>query len=69
MPRPTDKNAPRRPLRTEGGNTQMQDYRHSWTSSTTNARTGIFEAEGGERNGRLAQLTKPPRPTDKNAPR
>jgi hypothetical protein len=43
----------------------MQDYRHSWTSSTTNARTGIFEAEGGERNGRLAQLTKPPRPTDK----
>ena len=31
----------------EGANTQNQDYMHSWTPSTTNAETGIFEASGG----------------------
>lgn len=32
---------------TEGSNTQQQDYRHSWTPSTTNDHTGLFEASGG----------------------
>lgn len=41
----------------EGANTQNQDYMHSWTPSTTNAATGIFEATGGPRpmyNGTVA---------------
>ena len=25
----------------------MQDYRHSWTPSTTNPNSGVFEATGG----------------------
>ena len=41
----------------EGANTQNQDYMHSWTPSTTNAATGIFEATGGPQpkyNGTVA---------------
>ena len=41
----------------EGANTQMQDYRHSWSPGTTNPRTGIFEASGGPKpmyNGKIA---------------
>jgi iduronate 2-sulfatase len=41
----------------EGANTQNQDYMHSWTPSTTNAATGVFEATGGPKpmyNGTVA---------------
>ena len=41
----------------EGANTQNQDYMHSWTPSTTNSATGIFEATGGPQpkyNGTVA---------------
>lgn len=31
----------------EGSNTQEQDYRYSWTPSTTNPSSGLFEASGG----------------------
>ena len=41
----------------EGGDTQDQDYRYSWTPSTTNPETGVWEASGGPRpmyNGTVA---------------
>jgi arylsulfatase A-like enzyme len=31
----------------EGANTQEQDYQHSWTPSTTNPSTGIYDVKGG----------------------
>eukprot|EP00662_Eupelagonemidae_sp_cell21_P034202 gene34202-182_t len=31
----------------EGADTQLQDYRFSWTTSTTNPQSGVWEAKGG----------------------
>jgi len=41
----------------EGSNTQQQDYRYSWTPSTTNPASGLFEPSGGPKpmyNGKVA---------------
>eukprot|EP00730_Choanoeca_flexa_P007892 TRINITY_DN12410_c0_g1_i8.p1 TRINITY_DN12410_c0_g1~~TRINITY_DN12410_c0_g1_i8.p1 ORF type:complete len:550 (+),score=141.32 TRINITY_DN12410_c0_g1_i8:202-1851(+) len=34
----------------EGGDTRQQDYKYSWTPSTTNSDTGIWDKHGNEQN-------------------